>query len=126
MNETALLDSTNAISLFAMNVDDLKSQRRQIEEQEKKEARERDARRKEKERQIRATENKTEDRIDKRTKELIKILELKEQNNKSEYGMKEKMLRKNFAGTVERLIAKVKQQRDLLLQAYGPLVLNSK
>jgi hypothetical protein len=46
---------------------------------------------------------------------LIKILELKEQNNKSEYGMKEKMLRKNFAGTVERLIAKIKQQRDLLL-----------
>ncbi len=40
--------------------------------------------------------------------------------------MKEKMLRKNFAGTVERLIAKIKNQRDLLLQAYGPLVLNSK
>ena len=40
--------------------------------------------------------------------------------------MKEKMLRKNFAGTVERLIAKIKEQRDLLLQAYGPLVLNSK
>ncbi len=57
---------------------------------------------------------------------MIKILELKEQNNRSEYGMKEKMLRKNFAGTVERLIAKIKQQRDLLLQAYGPLVLNSK
>ena len=43
-----------------------------------------------------------------RTKELIKILELKEKNNKTEYGMKEKMLRRNFAGTVERLIAKIK------------------
>ncbi len=78
MNNTALLDSTNAISLFAMDVDDLKSQRRLIEEQEKKEAKEGEARRKEKERQIKVTENKTEDKIDKRTKELIKILELKE------------------------------------------------
>jgi hypothetical protein len=72
------------------------------------------------------TEDKTEDRIDKRTQEMIKIIELKDSNNKSEYGMKEKMLRKNFQGTVERLIAKIKMQRDLLLQAYGPLVLNSK
>lgn len=78
MNNTALLDSTNAISLFAMDVDDLKSQRRLIEEQEKKETKEREAKRKEKERQIKVTENKTEDKIDKRTKELIKILELKE------------------------------------------------
>jgi len=61
------------------------------------------------------TEDKTEDRIDKRTQEMIKIIELKDSNNKSEYGMKEKMLRKNFQGTVERLIAKIKMQRDLLL-----------
>lgn len=61
------------------------------------------------------TEDKTEDRIDKRTQEMIKIIELKDRNNKSEYGMKEKMLRKNFQGTVERLIAKIKMQRDLLL-----------
>jgi hypothetical protein len=40
--------------------------------------------------------------------------------------MKEKMLQKNFSGTVERLIAKIKMQRDLLLQSYGPLVLSSK
>ena len=57
---------------------------------------------------------------------MIKIIELKERNSKSEYGMKEKMLRKNFQGTVERLITKIKMQRDLLLQSYGPLVLSSK
>jgi hypothetical protein len=98
-----------------MDVDELKSQRKFIEDEERKIERERERIRKQKEREIKVTQNKTEDKIDKRTRELIKILELKEQNNRSEYGMKEKMLRKNFAGTVERLIAKIKQQRDLLL-----------
>ncbi len=57
---------------------------------------------------------------------MIKILELKEGNNIAETNMKETVLRKNFQGTVERLIAKIKMQRDMILQAYGPLVLSSK
>jgi hypothetical protein len=43
-----------------------------------------------------------------------------------EYGVKEKVLRDNFSGTVERLIAKIRMQRDMILQSYGPLILNSK
>jgi hypothetical protein len=80
----------------------------------------------EKERKIKVTESVTEVKIDKRSRELVKILELKESNNNSEYKIKDKILRKNFQGTVERLIKKIKQQRDMILQAYGPLVLNSK
>lgn len=40
--------------------------------------------------------------------------------------MKETVLRKNFSGTVEKLIAKINIQRDMIQQAYGPLVLNNK
>jgi hypothetical protein len=72
------------------------------------------------------TESKTETKIDSRSEELIKILELKEENSMAETTMKEKVLRKNFKGTVDRLVAKIKMQRDMILQAYGPLVLNSK
>jgi hypothetical protein len=56
---------------------------------------------------------------------MIKILELKEENSIAETNMKETVLRKNFQGTVERLITKIKMQRDMILQAYGPLVLSS-
>lgn len=57
---------------------------------------------------------------------MIKILELKEENSKAEANMKETVLRKNFKGTVDRLVTKIKMQRDMILQAYGPLVLNNK
>ena len=57
---------------------------------------------------------------------MIKILELKEGNSIAEANMKEIVLRKNFRGTVERLIGKIKMQSDMILQAYGPLVLSSK
>jgi hypothetical protein len=39
---------------------------------------------------------------------MIKILELKEENSIAETNMKETVLRKNFRGTVERLITKIK------------------
>jgi len=39
---------------------------------------------------------------------LKKLLELKEQNSKEEFTMKDMILRKNFAGTVEKLLTKIR------------------
>lgn len=50
----------------------------------------------------------TEDKLDKRTRELVKILELKEENNKAEFERKERILKSNFGQTVNKLIRKVK------------------
>lgn len=97
-----------------------------MEKEERNQADQRKRIKQGKEREIRTTEHKTEDKIDQRTAEMIKILELKEENSIAETNMKETVLRKNFRGTVERLITKIKMQRDMILQAYGPLVLSSK
>ena len=57
---------------------------------------------------INQTEIVTEDKIDKRTLELIKILDQKDANNRAEFERKEKALRKQFGETIVKLIRKVK------------------
>lgn len=98
-----------------MDVDDLRSQRKFIDRSEKKQMSERERLRRDKERKIRVTEDVTENKLDKRTEDLIKILDLKEANNRSDFTIKEKVLRDNFSGTIEKLIGKIRLQRDMIL-----------
>jgi len=72
------------------------------------------------------TENVTEDKIGKRANELVDLLKIKDRNNKEDFERKEKVLRNNYSEALMKLIQKVKAQRDMITEAYGPLVLFNK
>lgn len=72
------------------------------------------------------TENVTEDKIGKRARELVDLLKIKDSNNREDFERKEKVLRDNYSDALMKLIQKVKYQRDMITEAYGPLVLFSK
>ena len=124
--ETVLLKSNNAINLYEMDIDELKIQRKEIEKIDKKFQKDRAQMKKSKVKDINKTESVTEDKLDKRSRELIKILEMKEANSQADFEKKEKILRSNFSETIKKLITNVRLQRDMILHAYGPLVLFSK
>jgi hypothetical protein len=46
--------------------------------------------------------------LDKRTREMIKILELKDANNRADFDRKERVLRSKFSEAISRLIVRVR------------------
>ena len=108
MNETQLLKTKNAISLFEMDIDELKTQRKQIEKVDKQFARDRKKQENTKKKDISKTEDVTEDKLDKRAKELVKLLDQKEENSRADFERKEKVLKSNFSLALGKLIQKVK------------------
>lgn len=121
-----LLGTGNAINIYEMDIDELKGQRKQLVKGDKKFENDREKTRKGKVKEIRHTEKVTEVKIDNRTRELKKILDLKDANNLADFKRKERVLQSKFQEAIHKLIRKVRVQRDMLMQAYGPLVLQSK
>jgi hypothetical protein len=73
--ETVLLGTKNAISLFEMDVDELKTQKKEIDKADKRFKKDRKDHQKAKKKDIDHTEKLTEDKLEKRTQDLIKIIE---------------------------------------------------
>ncbi|CDW72463.1 uncharacterized protein loc101675906 [Stylonychia lemnae] len=116
----------NTISIFEVDVDELKKQKKKIHKEEKQFYKNQKKLKKRKEKEIQKTTDITSQKIDDKTGAIIKILEQKDLNSQKEFQRKEKILRLNFGQTVNALIKNIKIQRDLILQAYGPIVLQSK
>lgn len=95
-HETVLLGTHKAINLYEMDVDELERQKKEIEREGKKFIKERNQIKKGKRKEIKTTEEVTEHKIEQRSRDIEKILELKDANSKADFERKEKVLRKNF------------------------------
>eukprot|EP00347_Sterkiella_histriomuscorum_P004362 403360744 len=123
---TVNLLNEKSINLFEIDVSELKKQKKKIVQGEKQYQKQQKKLKNRKEEEIVKTQDITTQKLDKRTLDMMKILEQKDANNLKLFNKKEKLLRRGFSQTVKVLIKNVKIQRDLILQAYGPLVQQTK
>ena len=116
----------NAVEIYEVDTKDLDDQQRLLKHQDKKASKIQKKNFKKKSKDIKSSQKVTNVRLDKRTLEVEKILEQKDLNNKTDFTMKEKVLRSNFYQSIGSLIKSIKLQRALVQQAYGPIVLQAK
>ena len=75
---------------------------------------------------IKQQEKETSKALEHRKKELEIFLEKKQQRSKDEFIIKQTVLKESFGDAIQRLIEQIKRQKDIIIKAYGPLMLTHK
>ena len=96
------------ISLFELDVKDLKRQKKSILARARDERNRQLEIKRRKDHELQRTQKVTNEKLDKRTRDIMKILEKKNQVSKKDYRVKEKILRKGFGEVVKVLIRNVR------------------
>ena len=68
----------------------------------------------------------TSDKLHKKKKQIEIKLDERERKQIEEHKKKEKAMRGNFEDALTKLITKIKEQKDIVLHNYGPLLLKDK